>query len=64
MFAKYRDAHIDWNYKPVTWPEKPRDVKVTFTNNHTGETFSRVYKTLPAAKAAVTRYINKLYCTV
>lgn len=64
MFAKYRDAHIVWTYESVTWPGKPRDVKVTFTNNHTGETFSRVYKTLPAAKAAVTRYINKLYCTV
>lgn len=48
------------NYHPVEYPARPGDVAVTFINHHTNVSETRVYKTLPAAKAAITRFFNRV----
>lgn len=48
------------NYNPVEYPARPGNVSVTFINHHTDASETRVYKTLPAAKAAITRYFSRI----
>ena len=54
------NASATIDYLPAGYPARPRDVKVTFTNHNNGTAETKVYKTLPAAKAAVTRYFNRI----
>lgn len=56
----FKLAHCTFDYSPVEYPERPRNVRVTFADLRTGARTVREYKTLPAAKAAVTRYMNAL----